>query len=309
MPIISVPGAESFDFNIFFGVLCLSYSLMGLAFIPCFTLESVVYLIQRQLYRDAINNMVKLRSESQETWEIKNDFDEMKLMVAEDLRTKRSIFKDGNTRPFILILLTKFVSALGFNYALNMIRVAAVDPVTTEMWSPTTIYGIRWVVASVCLFLVDVYGRKKLIFTSALGAGLSLILYGIIYATTDHQIGQSIPILVFEVFASIGMPNIPDVLMAEAFPITKKILSMTIASITEYALQILIIGITYQMALASFVLPIVFTFGALLVVLAIFLFLNLPETRVMSLRQARSEFRKKYDEVTFNREPHMNHYS
>lgn len=312
MPIENDPSAGSFDLNMVIGGLCLFYGLLALVMIPCLTFESVVYLIQRQQYREAIHNMVKLRNESQETWEIKNDFDEMKLMVAEDLRTKRSILKDGNTRPFILILLTKCVTALGFNYALNMIRALAVGAVTTDMWSSGTIFGIRFLVVTVCIFLVDILGRKKMFSISTLGAGASLIVYGIVYSTTNHQIGQSVPVFCFEVFAAIGMLNIPDVLMSEAFPITKKIVSMTIAAITEYSLQILIIGVTYQMPVESFLEPVVFIFGALLIVLAVFLYMNLPETRVMSLRQSRSEFRKKYDEVTYNREqlpPHLNHYS
>lgn len=312
MPIENDPSAGSFDLNMVIGGLCLFYGLLALVMIPCLTFESVVYLIQRQQYREAIHNMVRLRNESQETWEIKNDFDEMKLMVAEDLRTKRSILKDGNTRPFILILLTKCVTALGFNYALNMIRALAVGAVTTDMWSSGTIFGIRFLVVTVCIFLVDILGRKKMFSISTLGAGASLIVYGIVYSTTNHQIGQSVPVFCFEVFAAIGMLNIPDVLMSEAFPITKKIVSMTIAAITEYSLQILIIGVTYQMPVESFLEPVVFTFGALLIVLAVFLYMNLPETRVMSLRQSRSEFRKKYDEVTYNREqlpPHLNHYS
>lgn len=312
IPLEIEPSVDMANFNMLIGGLCLLYAVLGLACIPCMTFESVVYLIQRQQYREAINNMMRLRQESQETWEIKNDFDEMKLMVAEDLRTKRSILKDGNTRPFILILLTKFVLALGFNYALNMIRVDAIVPVTTEMWSGVTLYGVRATFLTVCIFLVDIYGRRKLFAVSTLGSGVALVLYGILYLTVDHQIVQSLPIFLFEVFASFGMLHIPDVMMAEAFPITKKILSMTIATVMEHTLQILIIAVTYQMSVASYLVPVVFTFGVLLAVLAVFLYLNLPETRVMSLRQARSEFRKKYDEVTFNREqlpPHINNYS
>lgn len=311
-PIETDPSVDITYLNIIIGGLCLMYSVLGLAMVPCMTFESVVYLIQRQQYREAINNMMKLRNESQETWEIKNDFDEMKLMVAEDLRTKRSILKDGNTRPFILILLTKFVVALGFNYALNMIRVAAVVPLATDLWSGLLIWGIRFTVATVFIFLVDVLGRKKLFSVSTLGAGIALVFYGILYLTVDNHIALSIPILIFEVFAGIGMCNIPDVLMAEAFPITKKILSMTIANVMEHALQILIIAVTYQMSISNYIVPVVFSFGVILIVLTVFLYMNLPETRVMSLRQARSEFRKKYDEVTFNREqlpPHINHYS
>lgn len=313
LPLEGNPQAHTFDYNMLLGGMCLLYSVLGLAFVPCLTFESIVYLIQRLMYREAITNMIKLRSESQETWEIKNDFDEMKLMVAEDLRAKRSILKDGNTRPLILIVLTKFVTALGFNYALNMIRMEGVDPLTTAMWSPTTLLAIRVIVMSICIFLVDTLGRKKLFGVSTLGAGISLIVYGIVHTLTDYAaIGRSIPIFAFEVLASIGMLNIPDVLMSEAFPIKKKILSITLASLTEHALQILIIGLTYQMSVESYVVPVVFTFGAILVTLAVFLYTNLPETRVMSLRQARSEFRKKYDEVTFNREqlpPHLNNYS
>lgn len=304
--------ADNFNFNMLIGTLCLIYAVLGLAFIPCLTFESVVYLIQRQQYREAIHNMIKLRNETAETWEIKNDFDEMKLMVAEDLRTKPSIFQDGNTRPFILILLTKFVVVLGFNYALNMIRVAALQEVTSEMWASGTLLGIRVIVVTVSIFFVDVLGRRKLFFVSTMGAGCALLIYGLIYLTTDNAIGQSIPIFLFEVFSGIGILHIPDVLLSEAFPITKKIISMTICACTEYAVHVVIIGVTYQMTVRQYLVPLVFTFGALICVLAAFLYQNLPETRVMSLRQARSEFRKKYDEVTFSREqlpPHINHYS
>lgn len=303
---------DNFNFNMLLGALALFYAILGIAFVPCLTFESVVYLIQRQQYREAIHNMIKLRNETAETWEIKNDFDEMKLMVAEDLRTKPSIFQDGNTRPFILMLLTKFVVVLGFNYALNMIRVAALFEITSEMWASGTLLGIRFVVVTVSMFFVDVLGRRKMFFVSTMGSGCALLLFGVLYLTTDNAIGQSVPIFIFEVFSGIGILHIPDVLLSEAFPITKKILSMTICACSEYALHIVIIGVTYQMTVRQYLVPLVFTFGVLICVLAVFLYQNLPETRVMSLRQARSEFRKKYDEVTFSREqlpPHLNHYS
>lgn len=294
--------ADSFEVNVLLGGFCLMYALMAVAFTPCLTFESIVYLIQRQRYSEAIHNMVKLRNESVETWEIKNEFDEMKLMVAEDLRTTPYILKDGNTRPLLLIVLTKFVTVLGFNYAVNMVRVAAIDPVTTPVWSPTAIYTIRICVLLVGMLVADIYGRRKLLAVSAGASGIALVLYGILCLTFNDPIIQSIPMFAFEVFAALGMLNIPDVLLSEAFPITKKILSMALVNTIENVLQIAIVAITYQMHVQSYAIPIATAFGVVLVLITGFLYHNLPETRVMSLRQARSEFRKKNEDMTYNRE-------
>ncbi|GAB0088059.1 uncharacterized protein DMENIID0001_024390 [Sergentomyia squamirostris] len=279
---------DSFEPNMIIGIIGTVYSLMAIPMIPFLTYESVVFLIERQRYSEAIRNMIKLRNESVETWEIKNDYDEMKLMVVEDVRTSKSIFKDGNLRPLLLMILVKFLFILSFNYGLNMVKFLSVDDVLMGHWSSSWLFGIRMTVATFAIFFYDIFGRRIILAVSAGGTAISLLVYGFLNLGVQ---GSYVGVIASEIFLGIGLGSVSDIFLSEAFSTRKKTLSMMVASICEYSVQITLILSLLNIPTRSYEDAFVFTTGGLMIVITIFLYLQLPETRFMSLRQTRDEFR------------------
>uniref|UniRef100_A0A1L8DEN6 Putative transporter major facilitator superfamily n=1 Tax=Nyssomyia neivai TaxID=330878 RepID=A0A1L8DEN6_9DIPT len=281
-------GQEEFEPNMYIGIIGTVYSVMALPMIPFLTYESVVFLIERQRYSEAIRNMIKLRNESIETWEIKNDFDEAKLMVCEDIRSSKSIFGDGNLRPLLLMILVKFLFVLSFNYGLNMIKFLSVDDIFMGHWSSAFLFGIRACAALVALFFFDTFGRRIILAVSGGGKAISLLVYGFLNLGVQ---GSYVAVIASEIFVGLGLGSVADILFSEAFSTRKKVLSMIVVNVIENALQIALILSLVNISTRAYEDAFVFTTGGLMIVITIFLYLQLPETRYMSLRQTRDEFR------------------
>uniref|UniRef100_A0A182M3M3 Major facilitator superfamily (MFS) profile domain-containing protein n=1 Tax=Anopheles culicifacies TaxID=139723 RepID=A0A182M3M3_9DIPT len=283
--------------------------IIGLAYMPiafflnlivCY--ESPVFLMKRNLDSDAIRSMMKLRNESSETWEIRNEMTEFKTMLSEDASTTRSIFRDGNLRPLVLIALGKIASVLSFNYAVNSIKVNVIEEVldineTNARLSIIIVTSIRMIVGMCAMFLVDVLGRRALQLVSIVSTGVILVAIGIAYIVTDSitpDLGMAI-FLACEVGASLGLTFIPDVLCSEAFNTKKKALSIVAVQVLENVLHVAVFAVVFKW---DFTVSDRYG-GTLLVaglpplVIGYMLYRKLPETSKMSLRQARIEFYKR----------------
>uniref|UniRef100_A0A182QV56 Major facilitator superfamily (MFS) profile domain-containing protein n=1 Tax=Anopheles farauti TaxID=69004 RepID=A0A182QV56_9DIPT len=284
------------------GILGLVYMLLAffLNLILCY--ESPVFLIQRNLVADAVRSIMKLRNESTETWEIRNEVTEIQTMLSEDASTDRSIFGDGNLRPLALIALGKIASVLSFNYAVNTIKVNVIDEVLDVTsgdvsLSITILMSVRMVIGMGAMFSVDVLGRRALQLVSTVSTGVILVAMGITYLATDSitpDLGMAI-FLASEVGGALGLTSIPDVLCSEAFNTKKKALSIAAVQALENVLHVVIFCVVYKWDLQS-----MDHWGGALVVaglpllpIAYVLYRKLPETSKMSIRQARIEFYKR----------------
>ncbi|XP_049295836.1 solute carrier family 2, facilitated glucose transporter member 5-like [Anopheles funestus] len=286
----------------FMGIIGLVY--MPLAFflnlIVCY--ESPVFLMKRNLDSDAIRSMIKLRNESTETWEIRNEMTEFKTMLSEDASTTRSIFREGNLRPLVLIALGKIASVLSFNYAVNTIKVNVIEEVlnvndTNARLSIVMVTSIRMVVGLCAMFLVDVLGRRALQLVSTVSTGMIMIAMGITYIATD-TITPDIAMAIFlacEVGASLGLTFIPDVLCSEAFNTQKKALSIVAVHVLENVLHVIVFSVVYKWDFTVYDRygGTLLVAGIPLLVIGYILYRKLPETSKMSIRQARIEFYKR----------------
>uniref|UniRef100_A0A182SZ65 Major facilitator superfamily (MFS) profile domain-containing protein n=1 Tax=Anopheles maculatus TaxID=74869 RepID=A0A182SZ65_9DIPT len=299
---ITTVDMETLEPYQFLGILGLSYMLIAffLNLIVCY--ESPVFLLQRNLQSEATLAMMKLRNESTETWEIRNEMTEFKTMLSEDASTSRSIFRDGNLRPLVLIALGKIASVLSFNYAVNSIKVNVMEQVldindTDARLSIVIVTSIRMIVGMCTMFVVDVLGRRALQLVSTVSTGVILVAMGIAYIATDSitpDIGMAI-FLACEVGASLGLTFIPDVLCSEAFNTRKKTLSIAAVQVLENVLHVVVFAIVYNW---DFVVydrygGTLLVAGLPILVIGYVLYRKLPETSKMSIRQARIEFYKK----------------
>ncbi|KFB52408.1 AGAP010943-PA-like protein [Anopheles sinensis] len=291
----------------FIGIIGLVYMLLAVFLNQMLCYESPVFLVQRNLDGEAIRSMMKLRNESTETWQIRNELTEIKTMLSEDETTSRSIWSDGNFRPLVLLALTKVASVLSFNFAVNMVKVNVVDHMveiedSEVSLSVTILMSIRLVVGMVAMFTIDVLGRRALQLVSIVSTAFILIAIGIAYLAADsipHDVGMAI-FFACEVGASLGLTLVPDVLCSEAFNTKKKVCSIATVQILEHVLHILIFAITFKW---NFTVDdrygaTLLAAGVPLLPIAYVLYQKLPETSKMSIRQARIEFYKR-DGIVF----------
>lgn len=292
------------------GIMSIAFAVMGIIFTPCFTYESVTYLLQRNYDRQALENMIKLRSESDITWNISNDLQEMKLMVTEDRVKSKNITKDSNLRPLLLMLVLSVAIGLANNLILNtkLIEVteksfigrreSTHDAVQVSGTSTATVILASFRYASGILMILfgDLFSRKHILRLSAGLAAISLFLAHILSRyTLDYTNGVNwipgISVLIFQIFVGAGIEPLQHVLVSEAFSTAKKYWSIAFVVAIDSVIQIAIIIASF-IDVDIFVTIFIYCSIVIIAMMAVIMHLKLPETRGISLRQARDEFTK-----------------
>lgn len=291
------------------GILAICFSLLGIAFTPCLTYESVTQLLYWNNERQALENMIKLRNESIITWNISNDLQEMKLMVAEDREKSRNITRDSNLRPLLLMLAVSVVTTLSSNLILNtnLIEVTSksfmgsrepineTDPNSTSI-AAVLLVTFRYASGIIMILFGDSFSRKKFLRLSAGLSALTLFITHILSRyTLEYTNGVNwIPglfVIAFQVFVGAGVEPMQHVLVSEAFSTAKKYWSIAFIAVTESLIQIVIIGLSF-IDEGLFVTIFIYCSILLIASMTVILHMQLPESRGISLRQARDEFTK-----------------
>lgn len=278
--------------------LGLMYAFLAIPFVFCLFYDSPLLLIKHGEEQEAIRTMMRLRNESTETWEIRNDFQEMKTMIEEDVKLNQNILHDGNLRPLILITLSSLVSVLSFNFPINYICIHLTFLQSTVDVQPTAVIYLILIttIGFFLLMAIDKFRRHAIQGFTGFASGALLILSGIFVLCVDSIEAQIAVFSIYQVFAVLVNGAITDVLTSEAFPLTKKINSIVFRFDFENILHIILISTTTGVLFTeTFMTTILMVTGALIIIISIFLWKKIPETRLMSLRQARAEFRQMGD--------------
>lgn len=297
--------SQGIEPNRIIGILGLAYAVIGGGLAQFITYESPVFLIERGRDAEAITSMMKLRNESTETWDIRNDYIELKAMLQEDSESSRSIFQDGNLRPLVLLSLCKLASVLSFNMALNLVRLYILDErfgLGSYSLSATMILTVRMIAGVMSLFTIDSFGRRAPMALSSFASGVMLTLFGVVLLCADtinRDVGITI-MLTYDVVASAGVTFVPDVYCSEAFSTKKKAASIAAVHTVENVLQIAITAVVFSWNLSreSYHAGVTLVCGIPLIALAVVFYRYLPETAKMSIRQSRTEFSKR-GEIVF----------
>lgn len=154
------------------GILGMIYSIMGLVLAIFMTKESPVMLMREKKFDQALKVMIEVRNETTETYSIRNEFNELKMMVEEDLDTSKSIYENGNKRPLMLITLLKVAFVISFNYGVNIVRLKYTSSFITKEgfnFAAMTFLTIRMCVFIFTMFSIEYYGRKTHLVASHAG--------------------------------------------------------------------------------------------------------------------------------------------
>ncbi|XP_058826972.1 uncharacterized protein LOC131686957 [Topomyia yanbarensis] len=286
--------------NRIIGIAGLTFALLAALIGQFMTYESPIFLVQKGRDAEAIQSLMKLSLESRETIEIRDAYIDIKVMLQEDSFASQSIFTDGNWRPLLLLSLGKIAAVLSFNAAVNQIQLIVVDQLYDLQYysiSGAIILGIRFLLGIPFVYTVDIFGRRPQQALSALLSGAVLTAMGIVYLVTDSvnpNVGGSI-FLTYALVACTGVTLVPDIHLSEAFPTQKKALSIAVVQLVENGVQILILSVTFSLDLthSDNYGGILLSCGVPLMVIAVVLYVLLPETIKLTLRQSRAAFARK----------------
>lgn len=105
LSIVEDPAART---HIAIGVITFAFSILALIVMPC-TKDSIVFQISSNNDLQALQCMYEIRNETRRS--IRSDFNEFKLMVAQDCRDGGHLLWDGNVRPLCWILVARLLSS------------------------------------------------------------------------------------------------------------------------------------------------------------------------------------------------------
>ena len=279
------------------GINTLVCVITGVLLAIFFNRESPVFLIRKYRDDEAVNIMMRLRSESHETADIRRDLNEFKLMVMEDGRSSLNIFDRLNRWPLAVVTIMKIIFVASFNMPLNLIWLEAAETKLYDGFNDTSgmcLIGARLIVMLVMMFLIDFKRIKFYQISAAVSGIILLLLVYVIDSSLSINPGDAfdetnviiVLAFVFQVFTGIAVGTLADVYAVEAFNTRKKPFSIAFVSIVEFLLQILMVTSFFYINISLLILVGV---SGLIMTIGIFTFI-IPDTSNMSLRNARNKF-------------------
>lgn len=285
-----IDNTGPFNANQLMGLIMTIGSLVAILSAPCFTYESVVEMIQHGEYADAKFTMQRLRFDSVETPEIQDDFDELKTMIDEDATLSKSIFTNGNLRPLLMMILVRVAAVCATNYAMYMSTIQILSPILDEKTSPWVALIPRILGGIMSIKLTTTVQPKYLLGHSASQAGLMALMFTL-GSCWSPSLTMQVAALGLGFFIGTGLLFVPDVMLVEAFPTPKKVGSIATVMSIEYVLHIVIIATTFHRSVVDYYLLAFYIFQIFLFVVSVAFYLYLPNTRLLTLREARIAFK------------------
>lgn len=277
------------------GIYGVIYVSLGLLLGIFLSRESPVFLIQQKREQEALEIMMRLRSESTENQEIHKEFNEFKTMLTEDAQSDEKLFDPMNRNSLFLIILLRISFVVSFNLPLNMIWLrGGAEQFDDSITDPSgmILSGLRFIVTLVIMFAVD--SRKKMLVITSTGLlGAIFLLMAILYKFPPDVVGPMgimFMAFLFQFFGGMGIGTIGDIYSSEAFNTVNKPLSIAFTSSIEFTLQLLLIFITFYINISYFAVMTIFCI--IMFLICNILVFYLPETGKMSLREARNQFYK-----------------
>lgn len=263
--------------------------LTGLILAFIFNRESPVFLMKKQRDDEALETIIRLRSESHETITIRHDFNEFRVMIMEDAEFSANIFKYW--LQFLIVILFKVIYVASFNmtinnYFLDMAKLKFYD--ATDDYTGMYLIGTRCGIMMITMFMID-FKRIHLLLTSSVCCG-AILLYLAFYPTPEES---AIIALAFQLFAGIAVGIFADINCVDAVNTKIKPYFIAITSIIENLLQIfLIVNFFYLKLTISSLMAV---FGSIMILGIIArpynnYFTIIPDTSQLSLRYARNTF-------------------
>lgn len=300
---ISVLVTSAVDVNADFSaerILAIIALIFILASIICtimLTVETPPFLLRTNQSVIAMENLKHLRGVAIETPPITRELDELTLMINQDKQDSENPFTNGNIKSLLIMLVIRLMAALTNNFLLNYVLIRFCELILSNyQYAPLLVVAPRLAMSTLQIFCADVVGRKIQIFVSATLSGLILIGLGIALNTVNitHFVNYYIPSIFcihFQLFCGMGIQQMSDVYLSEAFSTAKKPWSLSFVLGLEQLFQLFMTGMAFTTITSAGVYALLFISGTLIIVAGTLLTFTLPETKGKTFKEARDLFR------------------
>lgn len=281
------------------GGIALAFVLAAVICTVTLNIETVPHLLWKSERLIAMDNMKRLRDVTIESPQMTREMAEMETMVLQDKLDNRNIFVDGNVKPLILILIVRLMAALTNNFLLNFVLIHSCQLILNEpQFASSMIIAARLLLSVAQIFYADIIPRKIQIFVSATLGGLLLMGLGVVLnvVTITTSINYFIPSLFamhFQVLCGMGIEQMANVYLAEAFSTAKKPWSLSFVVGIEHIFHLFMIGMAFTAISSAGLYALLFVSGGFLILMSTVLMFILPETKGMTLKETRDVFRKR----------------
>lgn len=288
---------DAFYITRLFSIIALFLSLLSILAAVCFTLESPTFLIRAGNDQKGLSNMIKVRNDTSETDEVRTDFQHMHSMVAEDFFVQtQNIYVDRNGGPLLMAVGCRLLGVIVNNWILNIIQIELVEEIlvpTNSQLAPVILIVMRLLGSLISTIIIDIVSRRLLLEVSiGMTIVVTIISAVLLVAGSDSSKYVLLSLIIAHQIAVAGIDAIQHVLIAEAFGLKKKPWSICFVACSEYALHIIVIAIFYDIGAPDDVkYGVTFATAGVLVIIGSILHFSMPETRGITLRQAREAFR------------------
>jgi SP family galactose:H+ symporter-like MFS transporter len=283
---LAITGATTWRLMFGLGAVPALLLLAGLAFLP----ESPRWLMRRGQAGDAKASLRRLRPER---WDVDGELADMAQAGSADTgrRAGFGALLEPAIRPALIVAMALyFLQQLsGINaviyYAPTIFDQAGYDSHTKQILATVGVGTVNFATTILALFLVDRLGRRPLLVLGFAGCALTMLIIAL--AVVDPKLMPSwvvIAMLMLYIASfAISLGPLPFVVMAEIFPHRVRGPGMSMASISNWGFNFVVV-FTFPLMLAGPGLAFTFTVFAVICLGGIvFTLLRVPETTGHSL--------------------------
>lgn len=265
--------------------------------------ESPYYLLMKNRQNNALTSLKRLNpcvSEDQ----LKTDMEQMQKIVIRDLNDRGRVWDlfgtPGNRHAVIV--------SIGLQLVLQFSGICAVESYTQEILKEgdadlsasvsVILLSVLQLIAGLgALVLVDKLGRRPLLITTSLVAGIALTIAGAFYLvkfqfridTTGYGWLLHTSIIFYELIIALGLNPLPYMMLGELFPTNVKGAAVSLANVVS-SLLAFIVSKMYQVISDNWGVYAAFSWFAISCYIGvIFIALIVPETKGKSLLEIQEE--------------------
>ncbi|KAG2244041.1 hypothetical protein Bca52824_094110 [Brassica carinata] len=284
------------------GALPCVIQAVGLFFVP----ESPRWLAKVGTEKELENSLLRLRGRDAD---ISHEASEIQLMTRMIESDSKSSFSDLFQRKYRhtivvgigLMLIQQFSgSAAVISYASTIFRKAGFSVAIGS-----TMLGLFMIPkAMIGLILVDKWGRRPLLLTSACGMSITCMLLGLAFALQKMQLLPELtPVFTFICVTlyiatyAIGVGGLPWVIMSEIFPINIKVTAGSLVTLASWSSSS-IVTYAFNFLFEWSTQGTFYIFGAIGGAALLFIWLLVPETKGLSLEEIQISLTGQPDEIS-----------
>lgn len=281
------------NFNFYMGIAALVYLIIGGVSMYFFFVESPVFYIKKQQSQKAQDLIMKLRNENELSDDTRGDFEDLQLMVTEDLRDGDNVCSSENVKSLSSMIILKLAFVCTFNMPLNMTWLAITSQELRDGdmdTSAVALTSVRLLTLFVVILFIDCVRRSL---AGIAACALSLITLTLTLSTIIDTINDNANLMMSlaflaQFFSAIGVGIHADVYSTECYSSLKKPMSIAFTTAVELLAQILLVLYSFYSVMSPHWILAIMT--GILIGTFLTVIIKFPDTARISLVAAKIKF-------------------